>query len=359
MLRIVVNGRFLDRKITGVERFAREVLCQIEALVSAGDSAVAGIDFVIARPVADTPIDSTVIPEVRFGPFGGQAWEQFTLPRFARGDVIINLCNLAPLASMRNVVCVHDAHPWLIPQNFSWAFRKWYDFAIPQTIRRAARWVTVSEYSGRMLQELRIANRPPDAITYNAADTFQPASSQSSLVSDRLTGPYVLCLGSQSANKNISLIAGIAPQLRERGISVAIAGGDNSKIFGGGGSINQDNVILLGRVSDQELADLYANALAFLFPSLYEGFGIPAIEAMRSSCPVIASNTSALPEVLGDAAVLLDPHAPNAWLAAIKRIRDDATYRDDLIHRGKARAESFSWERSARTFVRLAREVSR
>jgi len=353
-MRVLINGRFLDKPVTGVERFGREITRAIAGLVERGDPAVRGMEFTVVRPVSDAAPFHTALPEARHGTSKGQLWEQVHLPRVAKGDIILNLCNMAPFAARRNIVCVHDAHPWLIPQNFSWSFRRWYGIAIPQIIRRSAHWTTVSHYSAVKLVELGIANRMPDAVTYNAGDNFGEDDAE---LPAAVRTPYVLCLGSRSANKNIGMIAAIAPQLKAQGIHVVVAGGGNAKVFGGRQEAEPD-VINLGRVSDAELVALYRHARAFLFPSLFEGFGVPGIEAMKFGCPVIASNTSALPEVLGDAAILLDPHDSEAWTQAILSVHGDEALRADMAAKGEAQAARYSWTQSALKFLALAKDVA-
>lgn len=358
MQRVVINGRFLDKPVTGVERYAREIASALDRMVKDRVPCVRGMAFVVARPRSDSPSFTTTIPEVRVGPFNGQLWEQTTLALFARGSVTLNLCNLMPLLASNQIVCVHDAHPWLIPDNFSWLFRTWYHFAVPRAIRRCARWTTVSRYSGDTLQQLGVARKPPDAITYNAADTFVQESLPNISHHPQVgTRPFVLCLGSESVNKNLSLIAEIAPVLQKHGIDIVAAGGARAGVFGSTSSSCRDGIIRLGRVSDDELRQLYAHALVFAFPSFYEGFGVPAIEAMQFACPVIASNTSAMPEVLGDAAILVDPHDSAAWISAILAVYEGPELRSHLVTKGLARAKKYRWDVSATALVELARGI--
>lgn len=359
--RVVINGRFLGKPITGVERYAHEMTRAIGELVLKNAPETHGLNIVIARPKSEDPTPGTSdLKQVIVGAGPAQLWEQVTLPRFARGAVLLNFCNVSPLLHTNSVTCVHDAHPWLIPENFSWKFRKWYDVIVPLSIRRSKRWTTVSRYSGEQLVKLRVADRPPDAITYNASDSFKkpydPAIAQEVIVKYGLETDYVLCLGSSSKNKNIALINKIADQLLEMGISVIVAGGSKSKVFGQKG--HQVTAIKqIGRVSDEELKVLYANALAFVFPSLFEGFGVPPIEAMSQNCPVIASNSSALPEVLGSSAILASPEDPKAWLEAISELKNSPELRAELISKGRHRADQYSWAKSAAVTLSLAQEL--
>ena len=358
---IVINGRFLSKPITGVERYAHEMTRAIGELVCNGAPEADGLDIVIARPQIEDPLPfSSNLEQVFVGSGPGQVWEQVTLPRFAKDAIVLNFCNVSPLFHANSITCVHDAHPWLIPENFSWKFRKWYDIIVPLSIRRSKRWTTVSRYSGEQLVKLNIAHRPPDAITYNASDTFKqsarPELAQSVIAKFGLQKDYVLCLGSSSKNKNIALINGIAGQLLDMGISVIVAGGSKSSVFGEEGH-QANNVTQVGRVTDDELKVLYANALAFVFPSFFEGFGVPPIEAMSQNCPVIASNSSALPEVLGSAAILASPEDPQAWLAAISQLKNTPELRAELIGKGRQKVGEYGWAKSAAKVLGLAQEL--
>ena len=359
--RIVINGRFLGKPITGVERYAHEMTRAIGDLILNNAPEATGVSVVIARPhTEDAGSLSSDLEQVFFGTGNAQIWEQVALPRYAKDAVLLNFCNVSPLLHKNSITCVHDAHPWLIPENFSWKFRRWYDVIVPLSIRRSRRWTSVSRYSGEQLLRLGIADRPPDAITYNASDGFKqpldPQIAQKHLAKWAISGDYVLCLGSSSKNKNIELINGITDELRALGISVIVAGGSKSTVFGSQGHC-ATNVRQVGRITDEELKALYANALAFLFPSFFEGFGVPPIEAMSQNCPVIASNSSALPEVLGNSAILVPPDDPMAWLSAITSLKNSPELRSRMIKSGVAKAEEYSWKKSASTVLKMAQEL--
>jgi glycosyltransferase involved in cell wall biosynthesis len=116
-------------------------------------------------------------------------------------------------------------------------------------------------------------------------------------------------------------------------------------------------VVFPGHVPLNDLRELYAGCALFAFPSLYEGFGMPPLEAMACGAPVVCSNASSLPEVVGDAALLVDPRDPEAWARAMTRVLDDANLREDLRRKGALRVKAFSWERSARDLIQVYREV--
>jgi len=167
----------------------------------------------------------------------------------------------------------------------------------------------------------------------------------------------VLALGSQSRNKNLNLLLAISADLHAAGVAIVVAGGANPKIFGGAGLKPRPLAVELGRVTDDDIAFLYSNALCFAFPSFYEGFGIPAIEAMASGCPVIASSSSALPEVLGDAALYGSPDDPQAWRSTILRLAGDADLRAELVRRGRRQASRYTWRAAALKLLDVVRTL--
>jgi glycosyltransferase involved in cell wall biosynthesis len=360
MTRVCFNGRFLGRPVTGVERFAGEIIRAVDSLCAQGDSATEGMDFEIVRPPGDG--GDACFPRILervVGARRGHLWEQLDLPRHTRGAILVNLCNSAPLIRTLNVTCVHDANVFLIPKSFAWSFRVGYRALLPLAIQRSSRWITVSAYSAMQLARLGISDRPPSAIVGNGTEhigRLQPDRSRFAGIA--LPRPFILALGSRSPNKNIELLLAISGALRASGLSIVLAGGANARVFGKSAPVQYPNVLELGRVEDEDLAFLYSQALCFAFPSFYEGFGIPAIEAMASGCPVVAANSSALPEVLGDAALLCSPTDPQAWQAAITRIARDPDLRARLVQRGRERAFLYSWRAAALRLLDVIRTLA-
>jgi glycosyltransferase involved in cell wall biosynthesis len=305
---IALNARAAARpELGGVERWARELAARLDARV--------------------------LEPPTALSHRAGHAWEQLALPVLARGaDVLLNPANTAPIGFPRNVVVVHDAAPLREPAWFSRTYVAWQRALLPAVARRALRLVTVSEFSRRELAELLGVEA---VVVPGGVDRsrFAPGPKRA----DR---PYVLTVASRTARKNLAALGETARRLAADGVELLAAGGGRPQLR----AERSAPVRELGHVDDTALPELYAGALAFVLPSLYEGFGLTCLEAMACGTPVVAADRGALPETCGDAALLVDPTDPAAIADAVRTAIGDG----ELRERGLLRAARFSWERTAR-----------
>lgn len=263
----------------------------------------------------------------------GHAWEQGWLPLAARGaELIYSPANLAPVASRRNVVVIHDVAALRHPEWYGRAYVTWQRALLPAIARRARLVITVSEFSRREIEE--VLGVRAEVIPNGVDERFEPLAE---------TGDYVLAVGTRIARKNLKALEATAKALQNAGIELVAAGSARSYMQQEKAAIKQ-----LGYVPDAELPALYAKARAVVMPSLYEGFGLPCLEAMASGTPVVAANRGALPETCGDAALLVDPDDPQEVAAAMLRAATDEPTRTRLIEAGRERAARFTWERAAR-----------
>ncbi len=352
--RLGLNGKWLAQELTGTQRYAREMTRHLVPLLP-------------GRPVLHVPADA-VVPdwlaaqvETRRSRLRGMAFEQLALPLAARRELLLSLGGPAPVLARRQVVTMHDATPFRLPHTYSRAFATWYRLMYRAVARRASRIVTVSAFSRDELADVLHADLHlfvvvPNGVGHVAAGEtpVRPAG-----VPD---APFALMVGPAAAHKNI---APVAAAVARRGVEVVVVGGGGSQqVFGGGDGSPDDGptaagaaVHRLGRLTDAEVSWLYAHAGVLVFPSLYEGFGLPVVEAQRAGCPVVASDRASLPEVAGLGALLVDPTRPDDVAAAVERVLRDPVLADGLRGHGHTNAERFSWDASAAVLADVLAEV--
>jgi glycosyltransferase involved in cell wall biosynthesis len=289
------------------------------------------------------------------GRFSKQAWEQIDLPRLAGRRLLLSLCNQAPIFRRGDIVMIHDAQAFISPQSYSWAFRLWYRFALPQIGNKAAQIVTVSQYSKDKLVEHKVASADRISVVYNGIDHATSFKTDiGCLARLRLAaGTYVVALANAQRHKNIAVLFDAFRHLGPQGRKLVLVGAAGRSAFERAGTYPPPNVIFAGKVSDAELGALYENALCLAFPSLTEGFGLPPLEAMLVGCPAIVAPCGALPEVCGDAAIYVPPHDGKAWADAVESLARDESARAVLIEKGRLHASQFRWERSARQLLSI------
>lgn len=345
---IVINGRFLQRPVTGVERFATETLTALDQLLSAG--ALPRLSLVLAVPAGTRPaVSFRNMPVEQVGRHQGHLWEQLDLPMFCGKRRLVNLCNTAPVFKRNQLVVIHDAAVFSVPQAFSASFRVAYKVIHAGLSLMGARILTVSEFSRRDLARHLPLGAERIAVLPESAEHVLRHSPDQALLERTGLGrrPYVLAVSSVAAHKNFRLVLDALTRLDNPPFDMAIAGGGNAKVFGQSVELRSDRVKWLGYVSDAELRALYEGAMCFVFPSIYEGFGIPPLEAMQCGCPVLAARAASIPEVCGDAAIYFDPRDPAALAQLLLKVADDASLRNTLKQKGLARAQQFTWKRVA------------
>ncbi|MBN1177582.1 MAG: glycosyltransferase family 4 protein [Anaerolineae bacterium] len=263
------------------------------------------------------------------------------------------------LPRTRTLLTVHDLSFLHYPDHFVPKLVQYLSRVVPRSVARADRVLADSEATRRDL--IALLDVPPEkvALLYSGVDAcFRPQSEPGER--ERLAEhhgldarPYILSVGTLQPRKNyVGLIRAFA-RLERRDVQLVIAGGRGwlYEDVLAEAARHADRVAVLGFVDDAELPALYRGAALFAFPSFYEGFGLPVLEAMACGTPVVCSNASSVPEVAGDAALLVDPHDEDALAAALARALDDEALRAGMVERGLAQAARFSWERAARQLV--------
>ncbi|MCX7932016.1 MAG: glycosyltransferase family 4 protein [Rhodovarius sp.] len=325
---LFINGRFRLQGLSGVQRFAAEITAQLPEAV------------VLTPPP---------------GRLAGHLWEQWHLPRAAQAGLLLNLGNTAPLLRRgRQAVVIHDAGVFDTPESYSLSFRLFYRTMHRVLARNGTRILTVSAFSrGRLARALGLPEEAIGIVPEGGEHILRPASDAQVLSRHGLLpGRYALVVGTGAAHKNLTVLAGAVDWLAARGMTLALAGARDAAVFRDGGALAGARP--LGRVSDGELRALYENAFCLLFPSRYEGFGIPPLEAMCCGCPVLAARAGAVPEVCGEAALWFDPQDPRSLLAGLEALPER---REGLRQAGFARARLYSWPAAAARLLTLAEEA--
>ncbi|MDB4991686.1 MAG: glycosyl transferase, group 1 family protein [Myxococcaceae bacterium] len=355
---VLINGRFLSQRATGVQRYALETLRALDRLLSSGARPVSFDLELVAPPGTQDPALSCIRLR-HVGTRQGHAWEQLDLLAASRGHHLLSFGPTGPLLKRDQTVTIHDAAVRAVPHTYSKAFRAWYGLAMPLLVRRAAQVMTVSEFSRGELS--RYFGADPKAVRVSG-EGYQHATrivSDPSVLASHglLPKSYVLAVSSVTPHKNFAVIARAAARLGGAGFQVVVAGDNSQAIFGDTDLSAVASVKFVGYVSDGELRALYENAALFVFPSLYEGFGLPPLEAMAFDCPVVASNAASIPEVCGEAALYFEPTDDEHLARLIERLMQSPAERAALVEKGRAQLQHHSWEASALAHLSALEQV--
>src|SRR6266508_2410413 len=275
---------------------------------------------------------------------------------------------LGPGADTRRIVTLHDAFAYVYPETHNRLDNWRYRSMLPRALRNADMVLTDSDHSRRDLKRyLALPDANLQVIPLGVDPRFQPLADgevrRAALSRYGITRPYLLYLGGINARKNIAQLFTAYARIRERHPDLLLVIGGKRQWRTG--EIDTafrrldlaSHVHFTGYVADADLPALYSAAELFVFPSLYEGFGLPPLEAMACGTPVVTSNVSSLPEAVGDAALLVDPHDPASIADGIQRAVTDDRVRCELVGKGLARARQFSWADSVAQIRRIYFEV--
>ena len=323
-----VNLRTLGYRITGVQRYLLSLL-----------------------PHMPSELHS-VKPSRALQGIKGHLWEQLYLPTQLERRLLWSPGNTGPIGVSRQVLTVHDAASLDHPEWFERKFALWYAAILPRLIRKVRAIITVSHFSRERIVRLTGVESERVNVIFNGVDQrFRPADPKAvnQVRTDfDLNGPYILFVGSLEPRKNLLMLLEAWQLGGFDGATLAVVGASGHLFpklqFG---SIPK-GVRLLGCVDDEVLPVLYSGAAGFVYPSIYEGFGLPPLEAMASGCPVAVSDIPAHREVCGETAAYFDRFSPNdlssrlEWLLLL-----DSTQRASLAERGSQRAARYSWETAA------------
>jgi glycosyltransferase involved in cell wall biosynthesis len=323
-----VNLRTLGYGITGVQRYLLSLLPHMPSQLN------------------------SVKPSQALQGIKGHVWEQVYLPTQLRRRLLWSPGNTGPIAVSRQVLTVHDAATLDHPEWFERKFALWYAALLPRLIRKVRAVITVSHFSRKRI--IRLTGVDPErvhVISNGVEPRFCPVDAKTvKQVSTKfdLNSPYILFVGSLEPRKNLKMLLDAWRLGGFDGATLAVVGA-NGRMFP---KLQFDSipegVRLLGRVEDELLPVLYSGATGFVYPSVYEGFGLPPLEAMACGCPVAVSDIPAHREVCGSTAMYFDPFSPEDLSSKLERLlRLDSPSRASYVEGGLHRAASYSWESAA------------
>jgi glycosyltransferase involved in cell wall biosynthesis len=359
---IFINARFLSQSLTGVQRVATEFVKALDYLIETGQIDETKYSFVLLAPKnIQSELNLKQIPIKNVGVFTGHLWEQVELPFYAKKGLLLCLCNTGPLFKRNQIVVIHDARVFALPQSYSFAYRSWYKLLLPILGRIVKKVITVSSFSKDELVHYCRFNPAKIVVVCEGKEHILSTTREAAILKKNAIGgkPYVLAVSTMTRNKNFQAIVQAVEQIKNADFDVVIVGGKNSEVFGLAQIPLPDFVKHLGYVSDGELRVLYEQAACFVYPSLYEGFGLPPLEAMACGCPVIVSNTTSLPEVCGDATIYCDPRDPTDIASKIEQLVKDKTLQNTMRQKGLERAEQFSWVNTVQQTLTVIEKLNR
>jgi glycosyltransferase involved in cell wall biosynthesis len=272
--------------------------------------------------------------------------------------------------NVATILTVHDLEWRLHPETMTLKTHLGHRLLVWPSVQQADRIVAVSESTARDLQ--RVLNSPRskiEVIHHGVGSAFKPKDPEKAAqyVSGQygVSKHYALAVGTVQPRKNLVTLVESIKMLRdgaERSFQLLVVGARGWKNTKLDETIRRlgltgENVRFLGFVPEEDMPMLYSGSCVFVFPSLYEGFGIPLLEAMACGVPVVASNTSSIPEVVGDAALLVPPTQPEAFAEAISRVMSDTDLRRTMIEKGLTRAACFGWDKAARRLLDCMRHT--
>ena len=342
-MKIIINGRFLTQKITGVQRVAIELLKELDKI---SDNS----EFYLAAPKGAVFPEFKNIKCIYVGKRYGVLWEQTDFCQYIKKEkaVSLNLCNSAPLFG-KKIVMVHDIKFKAHPEFFSKKFRIWYNFLFRNITKKSLRLLTVSEFSKSEILKYYKNTNCEIEVLYNGWQHYLGGEYDFSLRKELglSAGGYCFAMSSLEPNKNLKWIIETAKRNKEE--TFIVAGGINVKIFASEKFDLPDNVKLIGYVKDAQAKDLIKNCKAFIFPTFYEGFGIPPIEAMAEGVnKVIVSDTPVMHEIYGESVIYV---CPEKYDYSISDLLKKETFGIERV------LNVYSWEKSAKKMKSLLENI--
>jgi glycosyltransferase involved in cell wall biosynthesis len=354
MDKVYINGKFVSQPITGVQRYASELSNQLFAL-HAGTTVVAPVSNLLGETYRLTcPVEQT-------GEKGSIYWEQWQLPAYLRRreqPLLLNLCNMAPLFYRNKITCVHDISFAVNPQYYSRRFYYYYKTIVPRIIRSSRHVITVSRFSQTALMEQYGLTEHQVSVIPNAASGLLKQVAASQTLQPLVEKPYFLFVGSVDPRKNLLFLLESFLQAGLKDMVLVVVGGGyksfNEEVAERLEAYkNNPSIRFLGAVSNETLAACYRFAKAVIVPSLYEGFGLPIVEALQLGCPVLASDIPVFREVGEDYVQYFDPRNRESLVSLLTETAHSSVNGATMQAAQVFIEQKYSWQHSAKLLYTL------
>lgn len=349
----VVNGRYLTQKATGVHRYAFEICNKLHEM---------GVDFHVAIPQEIDPGYKFEFKTVKCGSLKTHMWEQISLPRYLKSigsPLLISFTGCGPLNYSNQIMTIHDVSHERYPQWFSKNYYRFYHFMMPRIGRKAHAVLTVSEFSKREIVETLGLKAEKIHVVHSNVPFHSKPSEDEILNFHRDTDAerYIIAVSSMDPRKNFVRLVEAFDKIEDKSVKLYIIG-MSFKAFNTPDlqKLINERVHLPGYIPDEALQLMYQNALLSVYPSLYEGFGLPPLESMTYGCPAINSDIPALREVSEDAALYVDPYDVKDMTVKINQLLEDEPLRRSLCLKGLEQIKKYSWDKSAKQVHELAKQ---
>ena len=345
-LKVYINGRFLANPITGINRFAYEICLELSKILD--------IHIIVPRKSILSCYDVSSLNIIEFGCGNSHLWEQLVLPcffLFKNNYLLVNFSGLGPILVKKKVITIHDVSFLHNPKWFSKKYYILYKSLTPISIRTSRHIFTVSNFSKcEILKYYPFVNPNKVSIVYNATKIHNFCKNR---VDNR--AKTILTVGSLDPRKNLTTLTTALEDIALKDVSLRVIGGINNKVFKDTGVRLHNNVKLLGRVNDKQLQEEYFKAKLFVLPSLYEGFGIPPLEALSYGTDIAVSDIPVFHEIFEDAAIYFNPNDANDIAEKIRKYMNKTiTVNQDSKERI---LKKFSWSSSAKIIQQVLSQI--
>jgi glycosyltransferase involved in cell wall biosynthesis len=339
-----INGRFLTQKATGVHRYAFEICNKLHEM---------HCDFKVVAPRHILPDYDFQFPIEHVGFMPSHLWEQCELPFYLHrkgNPLLVSFSGCGPLCYNRQIITIHDVSHERFPHWFSRNYCRFYGYMFPRIARKAKAVLTVSEFSKQeIIDTLHIDADKIHVVHSNVPFHTLPVPKDSDECNDKSGEKYIISVSSMDPRKNFVRLVNAFSKMEDSDIKLYIVGMP-FKAFNTPDlqQLASRNVVLPGYIDDSQLKAMYSRALFSVYPSLYEGFGLPPLESMTFGCPAIVSNIPALREISGDAALYIDPESETDMTEKMNLLASSPVLRTELREKGYRQIQRYSWDKSAK-----------